>query len=422
MRHRKGSIHAPIIQFLFVLVLILINSGFVYANNSFVVRGVVSDNNSQPLPGVNIKQKNGTVGVISDLNGEYRIELSSDSEVLIFSYIGYITKELSVNRQSQLNVILTEDIKTIDEVVVIGYGKSSRKEITGSIATLKSENFNQGSFSNAAGLLQGKIAGLSVVNSSGADPQAGYEIILRGTNTLTSGQGPLIIVDGVAGADLKNINFQEVESIDVLKDGSAAAIYGTRGTNGVIIVTTKQAGKGKTVVEYQGLATIQIAPKMVQNLSADEFRNAINQYAPNKTNSIYDGNTDWFDEVTRNVPFSHKHNLAISGGNDEFSHRTTINLEQNQGLLKNNNLSKLLARTNIQQKALKGILTLNYHSFYSMRKYNPANYDIFYQAFIHNPTEPVYDPDNALSGGYKRVDGISYYNPVAMLKEESRDG
>jgi TonB-linked SusC/RagA family outer membrane protein len=422
MRHRKGSIRRPITQCLFVFFLILISAGSVYANNPFVVTGIVSDINNQPLPGVNIKQKNGNVGVISDLNGIYRIELTSDSEVLLFSYIGFTTKEISVNKQSKLNVILIEDIKTIDEVVVIGYGKSSRKEITGSISTLKSENFNQGSFSNAAGLLQGKIAGLSVVNSSGADPQAGYEIILRGTNTLTSGQGPLIIIDGVAGADLKNINFQEVESIDVLKDGSAAAIYGTRGTNGVIIITTKQAGIGKTVVEYQGLATIQVAPRMVENLSADEFRNAINQYAPGKANSLYEGNTDWFNEVTRNIPLSHKHNLAISGGNEEFSHRTTLNLEQNQGLLKNNNLSKLLARTNIQQKALKGILTLNYHSFYSMRKYDPANYDIFYQAFIHNPTEPVYDDNNTLSGGYKRVDGISYYNPVAMMKEESRDG
>ncbi len=422
MKHRSWSGHRPFFNNVIILFFMLTAlSGAVYANNPFVVSGVVSDESGQPLPGVNIKHKNGTAGVITDINGEYKIELPSDAETLVFSYIGYITKEISVNKQKRLDVILAEDVKNIDEVVVIGYGKSSRKEITGSIATLKSDNFNQGSFSNAAGLLQGKIAGLSVVNSSGADPQGGYEIILRGTNTLTSGQGPLIIIDGVAGADLKNINFQEVESIDVLKDGSAAAIYGTRGTNGVIIVTTKQARKGKTMVEYQGVATVQVAPRMVENLTADEFRHAINIYAPNKINSIYDGNTDWFGEVTRNMPFSHKHNLAISGGNEEFSHRTIINLEQNQGLLKNNNLSKLLARTNIQQKALKGILTLNYNSFYSMRKSNPANYDIFYQAFIHNPTEPVYDPDNALSGGYKRVDGISYYNPVAMLNEEKRD-
>lgn len=416
------NIYTKSILRLVILVLFLLPGIFISAATPVQIRGTITDSNGQTLPGVSIVVKSSGKGAISDVEGKYSIEVNSDKEQLVFSYIGYATKEVIVNKQRSIDVIMTEQVKNIDEVVVIGYGKTTKKEITGSISTLKSENFNQGSFSNAAGLLQGKIAGLSVVNSSGADPQAGYEIILRGTNTLTSGQGPLIIIDGVAGADIKNINFQEVESIDVLKDGSAAAIYGTRGTNGVIIITTKQARKGKTSVEYQGIVTAQLVPRMVQNLSAEEFRQAITNYASGKSGSIYGGNTNWFDEVTRNIPVSHKHNLAISGGNDEFSHRTTINVEQNQGLLKNNNLGKILAKTNIQQKALNGLLSLNYNSFYSMRKYNPANYDIFYQAFIHNPTEPVYDATNSLSGGYNRVEGISYYNPVAMLNEESREG
>ncbi|HOG06144.1 MAG TPA: carboxypeptidase-like regulatory domain-containing protein, partial [Paludibacter sp.] len=205
MKSGNRFIHTFLSYNVIMLIFMLAFAGVTYALNPFIVFGTVSDNTGQLLPGVNIKHKNGTAGVITDINGEYKIELPSDAETLVFSYIGYITKEISVNKQKRLDVILAEDVKNIDEVVVIGYGKSSRKEITGSIATLKSDNFNQGSFSNAAGLLQGKIAGLSVVNSSGADPQGGYEIILRGTNTLTSGQGPLIIIDGVAGADLKNI-------------------------------------------------------------------------------------------------------------------------------------------------------------------------------------------------------------------------
>ncbi|MGB4576673.1 MAG: SusC/RagA family TonB-linked outer membrane protein [Paludibacter sp.] len=422
MKHLIWTKKVSLFKSILCCTLLFLEINTVWANNPVNVRGTVTDESGKALPGVNIRVKSNDAGVITGIDGKYQIDLPSESETLIFSYIGYASQEINTSKQKVIDVTLSEDVKTIDEVVIIGYGKTTKKEITGSISTLKSENFNQGSFSNAAGLLQGKIAGLSVVNPSGADPQARYEIILRGTNTLTSGQGPLIIIDGVAGADMKNINFQEVETIDVLKDGSAAAIYGTRGTNGVVIITTKQARKGKTTVEYQAVTTIQLAPRMVENLTADEFRSTINIYVPTRISSIYNGNTDWFKEVTRDAPFSHKHNLAISGGNEEFSHRTTINVEQNQGLLKNNNLSKILAKSNISQKALNGLLNMNYNSFYTMRKYNPANYDIFYQAFIHNPTEPVYEPSNELSGGYNWVDGISYYNPVAMLNEETKEG
>lgn len=387
-----------------------------------VIEGIVTDEADVPLIGVSIVVKDAQEATITDTKGHFSLSVNHIPVVLSFSYVGYETKEITLYGKEPIIIKMQEAEYTLGEVVVIGYGVTTKKEITGAISSLKSEDFNQGAFPSAAGLMQGKIAGLSIVNPSGADPQANYEIILRGTNTLTSGQGPLIIIDGVAGADMKNINFQEVESIDVLKDGSAAAIYGTRGTNGVIIITTKQARKGKAVIEYQGVATVQIAPRMVENLSADEFRNTINTYLPSASSSIYGGNTNWFNEVTRKVPFSHKHNVAISGGNEEFSHRTTINVEQNEGLLKDNNLNKLLAKTNISQKVLNGLLTLTYNSFYSMRKYNPANYDIFYQAFIHNPTEFVYDPENELSGGYNRVDGISYYNPVAMLNEQSHNG
>lgn len=392
------------------------------ANEPIKVQGTVVDGQGEVIPGVNVIVKGIETGVITNLDGKYTIQVPSGDHILRFSYIGYTVFEVPVNNRSVLNVTMHEDVKIIDEVVVIGYGKTTKKELTGAISSLKTEDFNQGSFSNAAGLLQGKVAGLSILNPNGSDPQANYQILLRGTNTLVAGQGPLVVIDGVAGGDMKNINFQEVESIDILKDGSAAAIYGTRGTNGVLIITTKRAKKGKTTVEYQGLITAQTAPRMVKNLSADEFRTAINTYSPGLSSSIYSGNTDWFREVIREIPISHKHNFAISGGNDQFSHRTVINLEQNQGLQKNNDLKKLLIKTNIQQKAIENLLSINYNAFCSMRSYHPANYDIFYQAFIHNPTEPIYDPANKESGGYTRVTGISYNNPVAMLNEQKNSG
>jgi TonB-linked SusC/RagA family outer membrane protein len=423
MKYKTKPHFYPIKKKLNILLTFLTLCMSINAQNLITIKGTVQDNEGEPLPGVTVlSQDDNKIGTVTDINGNFSLNVPKIPVILSFSFVGYKTVEVTTDGKEPVFIKMEEAEHTLKEVVVIGYGVTTKKEVTGSISSLKSDDFNQGSFSNAAGLMQGKIAGLSVLNPRGADPQANYEIILRGTNTLISGQGPLVIIDGVAGADMKNINYQEVESIDVLKDGSAAAIYGTRATNGVIIITTKQAKKGKTTIEYQGIATIQVAPRMVENLSAEEFRNAINSYKPSAVGSIYSGNTDWFEEVTRNIPFSHKHNLAISGGSEEFSHRTTINVEQNEGLLKNNNLSKVLAKTNISQKALNGLLSLTYNSFYSMRKYNPANYDIFYQAFIHNPTEPVYDSENELSGGYNRVDGISYYNPVAMLKEQNHDG
>jgi TonB-dependent SusC/RagA subfamily outer membrane receptor len=204
------------------------------------------------------------------------------------------------------------------------------------------------------GLLQGKVAGLSVIKPNGADPQAGYQILLRGTNTLTSGQGPLIIIDGVAGADLKNLDFEDVQSIDILKDGSAAAIYGTRGTNGVVLITTKKAKTGKTSLEYTGQFSGQVAAKMVKNLTADQFKYAIETYAPDKIGSIYGAKTNWYKEITRPIPFSHRQTLAISGGTETFSHRTSFNIINNQGLLKKNDANKYLFKTNISQTLLDG--------------------------------------------------------------------
>jgi TonB-dependent starch-binding outer membrane protein SusC len=386
------------------------------------VTGTVSDDaNNELIPGANILIKGTQSGSVTDINGKYSLS-APQGATIVFSYLGYEDVEIKVGTQQKIDVRLKVTSQSLDAVVVIGYGTTTKKEVTGSIATIKSDGFNRGSYNNAMGLLQGKVAGLTIVNSNGADPMAGYNIILRGTNTLTSGQGPLFVIDGVAGADIRTISPEEVESTDILKDGAAAAIYGTRGSNGVIIITTKRAKAGLSKVEYTGQLSVQILPHSVQNLSASEFRHAIETYAPDKAESIYDGNTDWFKEITRSMPLSQKHNLAISGGNDNFSHRTMIYIDKADGLLKDNQSNKYLLRTNISQKALGDILVLDYNLSYSMRSYKPANYDLFYQSFIRNPTSAVYDPANTYSGGYTLLEGIDYYNPVAMLNERVREG
>lgn len=384
---------------------------------AFTVSGRIVDAASKaPLIGVSVVVEGTTNGVASDMDGNYSIEVSGENPVLSFSYLGYDTQNIPVANRTQVNVELRENQAAIDEVVVIGYGKTTKKEVTGSVSSLKSDDFNTGSFTNAAGLFQGKVAGLTITNPDGGDPNSSYEIMLRGTNTLAAGQGPLVIIDGVVGADMRNINFQEVESVDVLKDGSAAAIYGTRGTNGVVIITTKRAKAGTTSVEYDGQVSVQSVLNRAMPMTAKEFEYTIRNFSPSNVGSLYGYDTDWFDEITR-TPISHKHSIAVSGGSEKFSHRTILNVEQNQGIQRRNNSNKYMFKTNIHQSVLDGWVDLDYNAFYTRRDYSPANYSAFRQAFLHNPTEPVYDPSNSESGGYYRIIGMDYYNPVAMINE-----
>lgn len=381
------------------------------------VSGEVKDAKSgEPLIGVTVVVKNTTTGISTDAEGAYSLPVRADDAILVFSYLGYDEVEIPVGTRTRIDVALTERNETLNEVVVIGYGTATKKELTGSVASLNSEDMNVGSFSSAAGLLQGKVAGLSVTNPNGGDPNSSFEIMLRGTNTLKAGQGPLIIIDGVADADIRNVNFQEVESIDVLKDGSAAAIYGTRGTNGVIILTTKRARKGVTQVEYDGQVSVQSVMSRATPMSAKEFEYTIKNFSPSNAGSLYGHSTDWFNEITR-TPISHKHSLALSGGSETFSHRTVLNVEQNQGIQRKNDAAKYLFKTNIHQTILDGWVDIDYNALYARRDYSPANYSAFRQAFLHNPTEAVYDPTNKESGGYSRIIGMDYFNPVAMINE-----
>ncbi len=395
---------------------------FGQGSNTIRISGKVSDgSNGESLPGVNIVVKGTQTGSITDIAGKYTIDAPKGA-TLVYSFIGYVSQEIEISNKTTIDVRLAPNVESLDEIVVIGYGLTTKKEVTGSIASIKADDFNKGSYNDPIGMLQGKVAGLSITKPDGADPQSGYQILLRGTNTLTSGQGPLIIVDGIAGADLKNVSFEEVESVDVLKDGAAAAIYGTRGSNGVIIITTKRAARGESKIEYSGYISAQVAPRSVENLTASQFKEAIEKYAPEKAGSLYGAETDWFKEITRPVPIGHTHNLAISGGNENFSHRTVIFVNQTEGLLKDNQSDKYLLKTNIKQMALGDLLTLDYNLSYGMRNYSPANYDLFYQAFIRNPTSPIYDPGNTYTGGYTLISGMDYYNPVAMLNERVRTG
>lgn len=378
------------------------------------VTGIVTDEKGSPMAGATLVS--GKYYAITGSDGSYSLSAPQGASVTV-SFLGYDDYVFTISGSRKVSIHMTPSESTmLNESVAIGYGKTTKKEVTGAVVSLKTEDLDKGSFTSAAGMLQGKVAGLTVVNPDGGDPNASYQFLLRGTNTLSAGQGPLIIIDGVADADIRNINFQEVESIDVLKDGSASAIYGTRGTNGVVIITTKRARTGKTSVQYDGQVSVQTVQARAMPMTAEEFEYTIRNYAPGKSASLYGQNTDWFKEITR-TPVSHKHNLAISGGSEKFSHRTVLNIEQNQGLQKKNEAAKYLFKTNITQKILEGWLDLDYNIGYVKRISTPANYGAFRQAFMRNPTEPIYDPEATLYGGYFTLTESDYTNPVAMINE-----
>ncbi len=399
----------------FILTILALMSVLSLSAQNRTIKGKVVDETGEPLPGTTVVA--GRNYAVTDIEGRFTLTAKTGDEVTV-SCMGYDDFVFTVTNDSDtVSVSMVPSAATmLDEAVSIGYGKTTKKELTGSVASLKSDDMDLGSFTNAGGMLQGKVAGLTVVNPDGGDPNASYQFLLRGTNTLAAGQGPLIIIDGVVDADLRNINFQEVESMDVLKDGSAAAIYGTRGTNGVIIITTKRAKSGTTSVQYDGQVSVQAVQSRAVPMTAEEFEYTIKNYAPGKAGSLYGYDTDWFKEITR-TPISHKHSVAVSGGTEAFSHRTVLNLEKNQGLQIGNEASKYLIKTNIRQTAIEGWLDVEYNLSYVKRQSTPANYGAFRQAFTRNPTEPVYDPSNTADGGYFTLTESDYSNPVAMINE-----
>lgn len=393
-------------------------------NSSRVIKGVVMDQTKTPLIGVNIFEEGSKNGTVSNLNGEFELVVEGSESILRFSYIGYKDVNKKVTDKF-MSIYMEEDVNMLDEVVAIGYGTSTKKEITGSISSIKSDDFVKGNVSDPLQLLQGKVAGMNIIKPNGGDPNGSFMIQLRGMTTLSGGASPLIVVDGIPGGDLNSITPEEIESIDVLKDGSAAAIYGTRGTNGVILVTTKQARKKENSrFEFSTYAALQQVNRKIEVLDANQFREVLNEYFPNQTQLDYGHSTDWFDEVTRNAPISQYYNLATTGGNDMMGYRASLSFQDDQGLVEKTSKKKLRARMNFFHNFLDERLKIDYNLSYSTSKGELADNNILAQALKRNPTEPVYDIDNNTpqSGGYYyNPSPFNYHNPVAMVNESTRE-
>ena len=383
-----------------------------------VVKGKVTSATEGPLPGVNIVLQGTVQGTMTDGNGNYSITVPGPEAVLLFSFISYTTQSVTVGAQTTLDVVLVPALSTLNEVVVVGYGTQKKREVTSSIATVKSDEFVKGSIQDPVQLIQGKVAGLAI-SRPGGDPNGAYDIRLRGMSTIGANIGPLIVIDGVIGGSLDNVDPNDIESINVLKDGSAAAIYGTRGSSGVILVTTKKGRKGTATIEYNVYGTAEMVAKNTDVMNATEWRALSKETGLGKD---FGANTDWFKAIEQTA-FTQVHNLSMSGGSDKTSYRASVNYHDNQGIMINTGFKQLNGRINISQKALNDKLTIDLNLGATEKDRQLGFTDAFKYATIYNPTAPIRSTDAAYTqyDGYFQQVLFDYANPVMIAEKDKNE-
>lgn len=402
-----------------ILSLLLLGFAISFASaQERTVTGQVSSEDEGPIPGVNIVIQGTVTGAVSDVDGNYSITVPGPDAVLVFSSIGYTTQSITVGDQSTLNVMMMADVTSLEEIVVIGYGTQRKKELTSAIANVKSEEFVKGYVNNAAQLIQGKVAGLSITKA-GANPNEGFTLRLRGLSTVGANTEPLIVIDGIIGGNLANVDPNDIESIDVLKDGSAAAIYGTRGSSGVLIVTTKKGRRGMARIEYNGYASLEMVAKHTDVMNAEEWRAL---HAETGVGTDYGHDTDWFEEATQTA-INMVHNLSMSGGTDQTTYRASINYRDWDGIILNTGGNSLNGSLNLSQKALKNRLTVDINLRARKGEQQRAFDDAFRHVSIYNPTAPVRsdDPAYEIYDGYFQQILYNYYNPIQILEQNFND-
>ncbi len=383
-----------------------------YAQSSIEVTGQVTDAaDGQALPGVNVIVKSSpTTGTSTNSNGAYSLTVP-EQDTLVFSFVGYLTQEVPVDGRSTIDVEMASDVQALDDVVVVGYGTQERKQVTGSISSVNSEDFNKGDVNNPAELIQGKVPGLNI-SSPGSNPNETPTLRLRGISSFGNTQ-PLVVVDGIVGASMQNIDPNDIESIDVLKDASAAAIYGTRGGAGVIAITTKTGQSGQTSVNYSGSFSTTGVENKIDVLSADQFRELGN--ITNFEINDFGDDTDWFDEITQNS-YTQIHNLSIAGGNETTTYRVSGNFRDNQGLLRTTGFNQTSGRLNLSHQALNDKLTLTFDLGITDREEDRGFNNAFQYAVTFNPTAPVTASGFETTGGFREIDAFDMFNPVAILE------
>jgi iron complex outermembrane receptor protein len=379
--------------------------------------GIVTDVlSNEPLIGVNVTIEGTTIGTVTNSDGSFSIEQPKPNSTVVFSYIGYNTEKVPYTGQGSISVKMVPDITKLDEVVVVGYGKQSKKDITGSVSTISASDMNKGVYSSPAQMLQGKVPGLNITRSG--DPTASPSITLRGPSTLRTGAAmePFYVIDGVPGASIDAVAADDIVSIDILRDASSTAIYGSRASNGVIMVSTKRAKSGQSYVNYSGYTAVEKVSNKIEMLSAPELRDYL--AAVNKVPFDDDGsNTNWQKEVTR-TGISQNHNLSFGGGTNKTTYGASLNYLDNQGIIKTSSLDRWTARVNLEQKAFNDRVIVGLNLTNASTNKHVVRPELFANMLKYLPTVGIYKPDGTF---FENTQNSNYYNPVALLNNEFDD-
>ena len=371
--------------------------------NEVTVKGVVKDANGEAIIGASVIEKgNAKNGTVTDLDGNYTLKVKRGATLTI-SYIGYISQETKGG-----NIILEEDLKSLNEVVVIGYGTQKKADVTSAVVSVKAEDFTKGNFNDAGDLIKGKVAGLTITRPSG-DPGATTQISLRGIATVSGNAQPLVLVDGVPGS-LSSVPPENIASIDVLKDASAAAIYGTRGAGGVIIITTKTGQREqRTEVTYNGYVSFSTWAKKADFMTSSDIR-------AGKTTFNDEGyDTDWLDAISR-VGVTQNHSISLSGGNVKTSYFGNFTYRKAEGVMKKTGNESMSVAFDMSHWMLNDMLKLNIKVNADQYQYDVNDATTIYrQAVIRNPTSPIWNED----GSYNEGSLLQYWNPVSLQNEQS---
>ncbi|MCD0467047.1 TonB-dependent receptor [Flavobacterium sp. ENC] len=416
-KNKKGVLHLMwTTKSAVLMIFMLFLSAGVFAQGKKQVSGTVYDNTGSVLPGASVIEVGTKNGTTTDFDGKFTLQVAVGGAIEV-SFIGSTTQKVQITATTaNLDVRLQNDGYTLAEVQVVsvGYGKVKKSDLTGAISTVGADDLVKGTISSTEQVLQGKVAGLNIIRPSG-DPAAGATLRLRGGTSLTASNSPLIVVDGIAGVDINVVQPSDIKSIDVLKDASATAIYGSRGANGVIMITTKSGTKGVSVV-YSGLSSVGYVADNLDLLSANQWRGHVRQTG--NTDAVdYGGNTNW-QKAIEQTAISQSHTLSINSGKADSGFRTSISYLNNEGVIKKSGLERISGNVSAYQylgdnKDVKFDMGL----FANIDKWNPIDYRIFERAYNLNPTIPVYDAN----GNFSSVSGNIYENPVEILTNRTVD-
>lgn len=376
------------------------------------VTGSVTDSTGAALSNVSLRIKGTTSGTFSGVDGKFKLTVPDDKAVLVVTYVGYHSKEVPVGSNTELKIMLEPSVSQLTDVVVVGYGSVQKKNLTSAVTTINNKDFLQGGFNSPLQQIDGKVAGVTISNPAGADPNRNTDVQVRGASSVDAGNGPLIVIDGMPGGDLRNIAQQDIESITVLKDAAASAIYGSRGANGVVLVQTKSGKKGAVSVTYDSYVEHDVVAAKPEILSAEEF-------LAHQRDADLGARTNWYNELIRKDNFGQNQYLTVSGGNENTIFRLSGNYRSKTAIDIASERKEYGYRANFQQRALNGLLEFsgNLSQRVAKEEYmngDPNNYDAFKQAIKLNPTIPVMDPNNP--GEYNTLQGYDTWNPVQNLK------